>query len=45
MKRFLFWFFAIGITGLGLAQNLTQSLIAGAWSGQAAAVRGALAIP
>ncbi len=43
MKRFLFWFFAIGIAESGLAQNLTQSLIQGAWSGQPAAVRGALA--
>ncbi len=43
MKRFLFCFFAIGIAELALAQNLAQSLIAGAWSGSAAAVRGALA--
>ena len=43
MKRLLFGLFAIGIADPGLAQNLTQSLIAGAWSGQAAAVRSALA--
>ena len=43
MQRLLFWVFAIGIAELGLAQNLAQSLINGAWSGQPAAVRGALA--
>ena len=43
MQRLLFWVFAIGIAELGLAQNLAQSLIQGAWAGQPAAVRGALA--
>ena len=43
MKRFLFCLFAIGIAESGPAQNLTQSLIQGAWAGQPAAVRGALA--
>lgn len=43
MKCFLLCFFAIGIAASGLAQNLARSLIQGAWAGQPAAVRGALA--
>lgn len=43
MARFLLWVFAIGFAEWGLAQNLTDSLIQGAWSGQALAVRSAIA--
>lgn len=42
MKALSLCLLTLGAATLGLAQNLTQSLIDGAWSGQALAVRSAL---
>lgn len=42
MKRFLVCLVGVGVASLGHAQSHVQSLFQGAWTGQAAAVRGAL---